>query len=110
MSVMNVYVLFRHDGMSSLVLGVFHTSLDARIYVQQQFDESPAAWRQPRPGRQHWSLDQPAFTYSIEEHTVNSRVQPDPNLSGMRISPARSSEQTPEIDDGFERQNLFWQK
>ncbi|TVR74085.1 MAG: hypothetical protein EA415_06415 [Sphaerobacteraceae bacterium] len=106
---MNVYVLFRHDGMNSLVLGVFHTSLDARIYVQQQFGESPAAWSQPRPGRQHWSLDQPAFTYSIEEHTVNFRIQPDSNLSGMRTSPVRSNEQPPEIDGGFEPQNSFWQ-
>lgn len=83
---MTVYVLFRHDGASSLVLGVFQRSLDARVYVQEQFGENHASWKQPRPGRQHWLLDQSCFTYSIEAHAVKSNLPFQNRLESSDVS------------------------
>ena len=65
-----VWVLYRLNHHSCMVIGVFDSQDAAFAYAGKHGPVDESGWREPHPGQRHWQYDGDLFTYFLEQHQV----------------------------------------
>ena len=71
----DVWVLYRLNYQSCLIIGVFESRDAAFAYTEKNGPGDESVWAGPHPGQRHWQYESEMFTYYIERHQI--RVGPD---------------------------------
>jgi len=66
----DVWILYRTNSQSCLIIGVFASPKAAFHYVEQNGPADRPAWTEPHRGQRYWQFQSELFTYLIEPHRV----------------------------------------
>ncbi len=65
-----VWILYRLNHQSCLIIGVFDSRDSAFAYAGKHGPVDESGWLEPHPGQRHWQYDGALFTYFLEQHQV----------------------------------------
>ncbi len=66
----DVWVLYRLNNQSCLIIGVFESREAAFAYTGSNGPSEQSGWIAPHPGQRHWQYDTDLFTYFLEKHQI----------------------------------------
>ena len=70
----SVWILYRLNRQSCLIIGVFDTRDAAFAYTERNGPIEQAGWVEPRPGQRFWQYQSELFTYFLEQHQMRHGV------------------------------------
>jgi len=70
----NVWILYRLNRQSCLVIGIFETRDAAFAYTDRNGPIDQSGWTEPRPGQRFWQFQSDMFTYFLEQHQVRHGI------------------------------------
>lgn len=69
-----VWVLYRSNHQSCMIIGVFDSRDSAFAYTEKHGPVDELGWIEPHPGQRYWHYDGDKFTYFLEQHQVRVGV------------------------------------
>ncbi len=66
----SVWILYRLNRQSCLIIGVFETRDAAFDYTGRSGPIDQSGWAEPRPGQRFWQYQSELFTYFLEQHQI----------------------------------------